>query len=510
MSVFLNVLGVVLILSFLVFIHELGHFIAARRNGVKVEEFGMGFPPRLFSFKKGDTVYTFNLIPFGGFVKLYGEDTYDKRILNSKQSYASKTPWQKVKILTAGVFMNFLVFWICMTAAMTIGMDPMITNEDDFQMAFKDGTYTSEAGLYLEDGRKVVQVDETPVYSFEATKFLDGNEHEFVFDDGSTELGTVEDLDFEPVVSLPAIRITEISNESVLTELRPDDVITSIGGVPPFDMETLIASFYSNNDGGVEVKYLREGEEFSSLIEVNNYYEISGFTDDSVALKAGILEGDNLIAVDGLIVEVGDDPSKVVRDKGLEKVVYTIRRDGVDLDYVLRPNDEGLVGIALAPEFSLKDLSFDFVQDSVLSSVTDIEQIKEPIYRAPITALSEGTKIAVMTAGAFLKTFSDVATKLEVSDDIGGPVQVAKLGFVFVQEGGVELLSFIALISLSLAVINILPIPALDGGRLVFVIIEAFRGKPLNSRIEAMIHTAGFIFLLLLIAVVTFYDIVRI
>ena len=510
MSVFINVVGVVLILGFLIFIHELGHFIAARRNGVKVEEFGIGFPPRLFSFKKGDTVYTFNLVPLGGFVKLYGEDTHDKRVLKSKQSYASKTPWQKVKILTAGVLMNFLVFWILMTISMAVGTDPMITNEEDFRMAFKDGTYTSTSGLVLKDGREVVEIDGRSVYEYDAGDFVADQEFEFVFNDGQSFTGEIDDLELNPTVVLPAIRITEISNVSVLTDLRPDDLVTSVNGVPPFEMETLIASFYSRNEEGIKIEYVREGKKQMSVVDFDNFYEINGFTEDSVAEAAGILEGDNLIAVDGLVVEVGDDPSQVVKDKGLEKVVYTIRRNDVDLDYVLRPNENGLVGITLAPEFSLKDLSFDFIQDSVVSSVVEIEQIKEPIHRAPITALSHGTKIAILTAGAFLNTLSDVATKLEVSDEIGGPVQVAKMGFVFVQEGGVELLNFIALISLSLAVINILPIPALDGGRLVFVIIEAFRGKPLNARVEALIHTAGFMFLLLLIAVVTFYDIVRI
>ena len=103
-----NIFIVFLIVYFLIFIHEFGHFLAAKRNGVKVEEFSIGFPPRLISFKKGGTKFSFALLPLGGYVKLHGDtsDENGSKIVKSK-SFAFKTPWQKIKILLAGVFMNF-------------------------------------------------------------------------------------------------------------------------------------------------------------------------------------------------------------------------------------------------------------------------------------------------------------------------------------------------------------------------------------------------------------------
>src|SRR6056300_1173336 len=104
-----KVLFVFFIVYFLIFIHEFGHYLAAKRNGVKVEEFSIGFPPRLVSFKKGETKFSFALLPLGGYVKLHGDvaDSNDTKIVKSK-SFAYKTPWQKIKILLAGVAMNFL------------------------------------------------------------------------------------------------------------------------------------------------------------------------------------------------------------------------------------------------------------------------------------------------------------------------------------------------------------------------------------------------------------------
>ncbi len=98
-----------LILSFLVLIHELGHFIVAKKNGIKVEEFGMGIPPRIIGKSFKGTLYSLNLLPFGGFVKLYGEDSAEEGALEHSNSFAFKTPGQRAAVLLAGVSMNFLL-----------------------------------------------------------------------------------------------------------------------------------------------------------------------------------------------------------------------------------------------------------------------------------------------------------------------------------------------------------------------------------------------------------------
>lgn len=124
-------------------------------------------------------------------------------------------------------------------------------------------------------------------------------------------------------------------------------------------------------------------------------------------------------------------------------------------------------------------------------------------------ALKKGYELSKLTAVSISKTFFKIFTSLEVSDEIGGPIQVFKTGYNFVSIGGTALMSFVAMISLTLAVVNILPIPALDGGRLLFVIIEAFRSKPIDPRFESAIHALGFLLLLFLIVTISIFDIIR-
>lgn len=480
MEKILIIVGVVLILSFLVFIHELGHFLAARRNGIRVLEFAIGFPPRAFSWKKGDTKYSIGLIPFGGFVKLYGEDASDPKVLKSKKSFASKTPWQKTQVILAGVSMNFLVFWILTSVALMIGVDPLVTDNSQYISNFKNGVYISEPGVVLESGERVF------------------------YDEIIEE---VQNVSVHPVAMLPGFKIRAIEADSVFgDEFLEGDVLTHLNGVPIFSATDLVEGLSVGSSA--EIKFVRDGVMESVNLALDNRFIIDGFTEESPAFEAGILAGDRVLQVDGSDVFIGDSLLPGA-DSG-SVATYVVERGGEVLSFDIERGEGGFVGVILQPEFKLSGLGVDFAATSVSSSITHIEKVREPFYRAPITALSQGATLSFLTAKAFVGTLGDVATRLEVSDEIGGPVQVARLSYFFVERGGVDLMNFIALISLSLAVINILPIPALDGGRFLFIIVEAFRGKPIDAKTEAMIHGIGFMLLMAFIVVVTFYDIVRI
>jgi len=106
---FLTIVVFILVFSLIVFVHEIGHFVMAKRAGIKVEEFGLGFPPRIFSYKKGETVYSLNLFPIGGFVKIHGEDGKKKDDPDKERAFYSKSIWTRAKILTAGGCHEFLV-----------------------------------------------------------------------------------------------------------------------------------------------------------------------------------------------------------------------------------------------------------------------------------------------------------------------------------------------------------------------------------------------------------------
>ncbi|MEK7070858.1 MAG: site-2 protease family protein, partial [Patescibacteria group bacterium] len=157
----MHVLIFFIILLVLVLVHELGHFIAAKKNGVLVEEFGIGFPPKLFGFKKGETLYTFNLIPLGGFVKVYGEEYHEEESnihpeLKSR-AFINKKPWQKTVIIVSGIIGNFIFGWILISFLFTQGV-PVPANHVIVEQV-QSGSPAEVAHLKPKDIISKVEVD---------------------------------------------------------------------------------------------------------------------------------------------------------------------------------------------------------------------------------------------------------------------------------------------------------------------------------------------------------------
>jgi regulator of sigma E protease len=531
MEVILKIIGAVLILSFLVIIHELGHYWAAKKNGVKVPEFGVGFPPTLFKFKKWGTTFKINAVPLGGYVKLHGEDAHDPKLLKDKSSFASKTPWQKIEIILAGVLMNFLVFWVLMTAALWSGVTPLVTSQDDFRTVVNEGYFRLSPEILVESseddrfrqGDRVVSVNGSEVISRELAVDLVRGKYELVESIQVKSGMTVNEFDFTqeptpnveffPITSVPMFEVTNVTADSAFNEVvYAGDKIYRVNNKPAFDIDVFWTALADSNFDGLNLSLLRNGESIEVQVPFEeNYYFVEEVLSESPAEEAGFQVGDQIIAVDGLIVEVGHDIPKQISDKGLSTVVFTVDRRGIDehIDLVVNPNEDGTVGVFLTGQLKLSEFGIDLVPTSRYGSVIKIKDLRVPIYQAPFVALTQGHKIAVATVKGFSRTVYGIVTSFHVSEEVGGPVQVAKLSYDFIDRGGVDLINFIALISLSLAVINLLPIPALDGGRFVFIIIEALRGKPINQRVEAMIHTIGFFLLIGLILVISMFDIIR-
>jgi regulator of sigma E protease len=347
----------VAILSLLVFVHELGHFVSAKKSGVSVEEFGFGFPPRMVGVKRGGTIYSINWIPLGGFVKIKGESG-ERR--GDKDSFGHKPTWQRAIILAAGVIMNVLLAWFLLTVGYVIGL-PQV----------------------------------------------------------------VEDLS----------------------------------------------------------KYARVSDAKIQVISVLK---------DSPADKAGFQSGDTVLSLDGApIAEVEQVRGTTELKKGTE-VAFVVKRDGEVMTKNVVPDmiaQTGRAGVGVA-----------LVKTGIVSY---------PIWLAPIEGLNATWVFSKDILSAFYGLFRDLFVHKEVTVEFSGPVgiavmtaEVAKLGFRY-------LLQFTALLSLNLAMINILPFPALDGGRIVFLIAEALRGRAVSRRLEIVTHNIGFILLMMLVIVVTYRDVVR-
>lgn len=347
----------VLVLAVLVLTHELGHFIAARLFGIEVEEFGFGFPPRVFGVKKGKTLYTLNWIPLGGFVRIKGEDDPSKI---GPDSFGARPAYQRVIVIVAGVFMN------------------LVTSSLLFAFAF---------------GLGVPQIAE----------------------------------------DLPA-------------DARPRDLRVQV-------------------------------------IEVLK---------DFPAEEAGLRPGDVIVAIDGQKLEKVDAIQELVNARAGGQVTVSIARGKDALDFALSPakdpeSGRAIMGVALAETATVSYPPHVALWKGVYATGFYLKEIVLSIYDL-IRGLFDGKEAGV---------------------EFSGPVGIAVLTGRAAKLGLTYLLQFAALLSVNLAVINVLPIPALDGGRLLFILIERVRGKSVRPMVEAVIHRIAFLLLLGLVVLVTIKDLGR-
>ncbi|OGN02358.1 MAG: hypothetical protein A2655_01330 [Candidatus Yanofskybacteria bacterium RIFCSPHIGHO2_01_FULL_43_42] len=364
--IFIAVIGV------LVVVHELGHFIVAKRAGMKVEEFGFGFPPRLWGVKKGETVYSINLIPFGGFVKIYGEEGEHR---NEPRSFSSKPIGIRLKVVVAGVVMNFLL------AAFLL----MFGNYVGIRIGIGDGT--DEVSAAARD--KKIQI-----------------------------LKVVEDS--------PAKR----------------------AGLKIFDE---IVGFSAEGETSPQ----RGGE---ILIPVSTAQEVR----DYIAANAG-----------------GEIRLVIRRDSQTEvkEIALPAKDEG-----------DGLLGIVPA-------------RTGLLSY---------PWYESLWRGLEDAVFLTGQTAVGYYELFKTLLLKGQLLADVSGPIGIANITGQAAAVGFRFLLQFVALISVNLAVLNIIPFPALDGGRALMLVVEKFKRSPVNQKIESAINSVGFAFLILLMIYATVKDISRI
>jgi len=350
----------IFILGLLIFVHEIGHFAAAKIGGIKVEEFAFGFPPRIWSRKRGETRYAINAIPIGGYVKMLGETDES----DSPRSFSKKKPLTRALVSIAGVIMNVILAWLILMLGFAIGMSPLVSASS----------------------------------------------------------------------SIPG----KIISTSVI---------------------------------------------------------IAGVEADSAASKVGLAQGDELLQGHG----VGE--ADVVFTTAAALVDFTKSHAGKEVEMVYKRNGQESLVSATLPEDSETPLGVAVVDNSL---------IRTPLYLAPIVAFREIVRIIEINFVFLGNFFKQLFATGVVSKEVGGPVAIYVFTGMAVRAGVMVVMQFIAILSISLALINILPFPALDGGRLLFIILEKiFRRKVVKENIENIIHAVGFVLILLFAVLVTYKDIVN-
>lgn len=537
MDIVLTIIAVIVIFSALVLIHEYGHFVMARRAGIKVEEFGIGFPPRLFKKKFGETLYTINAIPFGGFVKLYGEDSSDPEAQKSKRSFSSKSPWVRTKVVVAGVVMNFILAIVLLTIGFSFGIEPLLVTEDDLFEHLAEGNVVSAPGVFvskisekaktfgLTEGDQILAIDDRPLtqYSqvaiFSKKKAVKDVDVTVASKDGVIKKLHVPLLgkdhtfgvDLKPFTELPRLAVYEIKpgSTSAKAGIQVGDVIVKMNGQNvyyPSDFDAILTE-----SGSVGFSVLRGTQmlQIPVVLPESKKVIVANVFDDSTAQKAGFQPRDVIVNIQGMDITTPQQVVDVLRANGGKELAYRILRGTSTLEIKAAREDKKELGIALSLLASYKNSEISVYRSSVITSFIEIKKVHYAPWTAFKHAITESVRLTGITVEAFANTIGSVISKFAVPGDVGGPVQIAYYTHTFVQEGFFALLRFAALLSLSLAVINVLPIPALDGGRLLFIVVEVIFRRRVNARLEAIVHTIGFVLLLLLIGLVTYSDIVK-
>ena len=231
---------------------------------------------------------------------------------------------------------------------------------------------------------------------------------------------------------------------------------------------------------------------------------------DTPAEVAGLQKGDKIISIMGVAVlsseQVAELNLEMMNEEG--QVSYLIEREGNLFEYDIIPDENNHVGIALSDRVDYYN-NLSLYQSFVLHSLIEVVPEQHGLVRAPFVAVQEMWRLGKITAVMFLDVFKGFLGAQAVPDGVAGPVGIAQMTFVAVKDGLGSVLRFVALLSLSLGVVNILPIPALDGGRAVFILFRGFTGRKPDPRLEQYIHMGGFILLLLFIAYITFNDVLN-
>lgn len=360
----MSILLFIVVLTALVFVHELGHFLAAKKSGIRVDEFGIGFPPALFKKKVGETVYSLNAFPVGGFVKIFGEDPNDESLkgVDKERSITHKPKLIQAWVLVAGITFNILFAWLLVSLGFMMGL-PFSADDEKY------GTRVEGA----------------------------------------------------------AVIITQVLPQSpaALAGLKAGDNIVSLSsGAEIIDSPTVLATqeFIASHKE-IDVTYSRKSET----------------TTTTVTPEDGIVDGRRAVGI-----------------------------------------------------------SMDFAGKLTL-----------PVHEALYAGIFTTANLTWGTVVGLTDFFKNIFIGQANFSEVAGPVGIAGVVGDASELGFVNLLTLVAIISINLAVINILPFPALDGGRLFFLLIEAIKGSPMKPVVANTANGIGFILLILLMVVVTYHDIAK-
>ena len=427
-----SILAFIFVLGVLIFVHELGHFVMARRIGVRVLTFSLGFGPKLLAFRRGDTEYCVSAIPLGGYVKMAGENPEDART-GASDEFLSKSKWQRFQVLVMGPVMNLALALVVMAVVLYQGADvPAFENDPVIVGSLLDNSPAMAAGV--QPGDRIISLDGTPVPTWEHFAIE-------IVPTANRQINLVVERNGRPIelqVTPTAQGKFEIGEIGILPVMRP---------------------------------------------------QISSINPGEPAAEAGLRPGDVILAVGNERGPKYDRVIAIIKANEGRELPFEIDRAGERMTIVVTPRKVGDVvrmGATISP-YELRTVEPSIVEAFSMSAERNWEWTK---------------LIAKTLAGLFTGRTS--VTQLV------GPVGIADLSGSAAQAGWIPLFSLMAMISLNLGLLNLMPIPVLDGGHIAILALEGLSRRDFSMKVKEKMLLAGFVVLLMLMVTVIYNDLTRV
>jgi regulator of sigma E protease len=433
MAFFENLWWLLVLIGIMIVIHELGHYWAARWFDVRVDAFSIGFGPRLFGFRRGETDFRVSMIPFGGYVKMAGEQPGDEE---DPRGFQAKPRWQRLIVVFAGPAMN-IVLAVALLAGLFMVRYPQLANAGAPATVgyIKPGGPAEKAGVQL--GDVIIQVE-------------------------NQQGPTWEDIVLREVVS--ADKSMPMLVKRGTEELRL--VVT-----PKLDEKTGVGSAGWAEQTDIEVGGLLAGMD---------------------AERKGLKTGDVLVSINGEPIRTVYTIHDALSASEGKPVDLVYRRDGETGEMSITParSDDGtgeqrwLIGIKLAPRVIYTQLG-------------------------PAEAVRESVNQNVKGATLIFRFLQSIVERRSSAKSLEGPIGIAQLSGQAAREGPFTFIGLMATVSLNLAIFNLLPIPILDGGVILLLLIEMVMRRDLSMQLKENIFKVGFVFLMMIVAFVLYNDITK-
>lgn len=538
------IVAFLLMLGPLVFLHELGHFVVAKMCGVRVLKFAFGYGTAIgfgrfrLAFQRGETEYLIAWFPLGGYVKLLGEGTGDEveeaeAKANPERTLNHKSAWQKIAIYLAGPVMNLLIPVAVFTATLFVGIPralPVVGNVEQGSAAEIAGLRPGDRVLRV-DGASIdwwEELDEPlrkrPGESITLDVERDGAPVTLTIVPGERsgidEIGTVARQGFAGVFHerlSATLGVPSADAPAARAGLRSGDRVRAVAGAAVEDWIGFERALSNAGEGPVSLRIDRGKSDAVETLDipvprapspaalglVPATVLIARVDADSAAEKAGLREGDLLLTVDGRSVGNFLSFAMTVRSSEGRPLAITYARDGEARTVRVRPLKREITGELGMPETRWL-LGIASGETPLLAGA-----MGEEVSRNPLVAVPRAFGMTADLTKAFLGGLGKLVTGEVPRNQIAGPIGIAEMAHRALQRGWQDFLGLFVLISINLGVLNLLPIPVLDGGQIVVAAVEGARRAPISPRTREAVQTLGVSVLVILMGFAFWNDLSR-